>query len=232
MTTSSTDGTRKIQADRRSRGRPTVPPERIVATALAIVDEQGADALSMRALALRLDSGTATLYRHFADRNDLIAHIIDRVFGEVQRDAAELDLMSWQESCRAAAIAMFDALSQHRNVAPLLVEIVPLGPNAMRVRERCISMLLDNGFATELAARSWAALAHYVLGFAIQINTRASSSQVNAERLSAIFHGLDESQFPGTVAVADAMPVPLEDEFAFGLDLILTGLSQVHGADR
>ena len=46
---------------RRSPGRPPVPLERIVATALQIVDEEGADALSMRTLAQRLGSGTACL---------------------------------------------------------------------------------------------------------------------------------------------------------------------------
>src|SRR2546430_1768414 len=66
---------------RRGPGRPCLPLDRIVATALRIVDEQGADALSMRSLAQALDSGTATLYRHFANRAELIAQVVDRVFG-------------------------------------------------------------------------------------------------------------------------------------------------------
>ena len=40
---------------------------------MQIIDEEGADALSMRSLAQRLDSGTATLYRHFPNRAALIA---------------------------------------------------------------------------------------------------------------------------------------------------------------
>ncbi|MFK0108449.1 helix-turn-helix domain-containing protein [Streptomyces sp. NPDC091217] len=56
------------QLVRRPAGRPPVPPDRIIAMALRIVDEEGTEALSMRALAERLGSGTATLYRHFGKR--------------------------------------------------------------------------------------------------------------------------------------------------------------------
>jgi hypothetical protein len=120
---------------------------------------------------------------------------------------------------------MFDALSRHGKVAPLLIEQVPMGPNAMRVRENCIAVLLSSGFPPLLAARSWATLGRYVVGFATQINGHGAISHLTDRQLSAVFHHLDPSLFPATVAVADSMPVPLEDEFAFGLDLILTGLS-------
>jgi hypothetical protein len=69
-------------------------------------------------------------------------------------------------------------------------------------------------------------LARYVLGFAIQLaGSAAASGQQDAE-LSAAFHELDPSRYPATVAVADDLPVPLEEEFAFGLQLIVAGLEQ------
>jgi len=212
---------------RRSPGRPPVPPERIVATALRIVDDEGADALSMRTLAQGLDSGTATLYRHFANRAELVAQVVDHIFGEVELDADELTAMSWQQACRTVAHTMFDVLSRHRNVAPLLVEQVPIGPNAMVLRERCIAFLLDGGFPPDLAARSYATLARHVLGFAIQLKGPGATGGPDGAQLSSAFHGLDPALFPATVTVADSLPVPLEDEFAFGLDLILAGLGQL-----
>ena len=153
---------------RRSPGRPPIAVDRIVSTALQIVDEDGADALSMRTLAQRLDSGTATLYRHFTGRADLVAHVVDMVFGSVELDIARLSTMTWQEACKTAVHSMFDALRGHQNVAPLLAEDVPIGPNALAARERMIAFLLANGFPPPLAARSYATLARYVLGFAIQ----------------------------------------------------------------
>jgi TetR/AcrR family transcriptional regulator, tetracycline repressor protein len=100
----------------------------------------------------------------------------------------------------------------------------------MAHRERCIAVLLDNGFPPPLAARAYATLARYVLGFAIQLHT-PSTGHFDAARLSATFRNLDRSVFPATVAVADSLPVPLEDEFAFGLELILEGLGQLRAGD-
>jgi AcrR family transcriptional regulator len=208
----------------RTRGRPAIPLDRIVTTALQIVDDEGADALSMRTLAQRLDSGTATLYRHFTGRADLIAHVVDLVFGSVEIDAAKVSAMPWQEACKAAAYAMFDVLRRHPNVAPLLGADVLIGPNAMAGREGLIAILLDNGFPPALAARSYATLARYILGFAIQLTSHRDD--LDDAGLSQVFQNLDPRQFPAIVKVADSLPVPLDDEFAFGLDLIIDGLTQ------
>jgi AcrR family transcriptional regulator len=195
--------------------------------ALRIVDEEGADALSMRTLAQRLDSGTATLYRHFAGRAELIAHVVDRVFGEAEFSAEDLAAMSWQEAWQAVATTMFGALSRHGNVAPLLAGQVPIGPNAMAVRERCIAVLLDNGFPPQLAARAYATVARYVLGFAIQLGVQPSAGQPDGDWASAVFRASDPSVFPATAAVAGLLPMPLKDEFAFGLELLVQGLDRL-----
>jgi AcrR family transcriptional regulator len=213
----------KQQANRRAPGRPPVPLDRIVATALQIVDRDGADALSMRTLAQRLDSGTATLYRHFAGRADLIAHVVDRVFGTIELDAETIPSMTWQEACKAGAHSMFDALRAHPNVAPLLADGVPVGPHALAAREGLIAILLDNGFPPALAALSYATLARFILGFAIQ---QSGSDGPDDASLTRIFRDLDPQTFPATVVVADHIPVPLDDEFRFGLELIVDGLTQ------
>ncbi|MEH0449191.1 MULTISPECIES: TetR/AcrR family transcriptional regulator [unclassified Streptomyces] len=203
-----------------------MPLERIVATALKIVDEEGSDALSMRTLAQRLGSGTATLYRHFDNRAVLIAHVVDRMFAGVEPNSAELRSMGWQQALGAVAHAMFDALARHRNAARLMVEQIPLGPNAMALRERCIAVLLDSGFPPRVAAHAYATLARYVLGFAMQAGGHGGAGSDDAA-LSADFRSVDPELFPATVAVAGSMPVPIEDEFSFGLELLLSGLARL-----
>lgn len=179
----------------------------------------------MRTLAQRLESGTATLYRHFGNRATLITHVVDRVFGEVDLAAESLARLSWDQACRTVAQAMFEALGRHRKIAPLLMEQTPTGPNAMLLRERCLAVLLDGGFPPDLAARAYATLARYVLGFAIQL--AGSGDDAEQERASAHFRHVSPTEFPATLAVVDSLPVPLEDEFAFGLELIIGGLRQV-----
>jgi AcrR family transcriptional regulator len=215
---------------RRSRGRPALPLDRIVTTALQIVDDEGADALSMRALAQRLNSGTATLYRHFTSRADLVAAVVDMMFGAIELNVAALNASPWQDACKVAAHSMFDVLRRHRNVASLLADDVPVGPNALAAREQMLAFLLANGFPPALAAQSYATLSRYILGFAMQLTD--SRGNLGEAPLTQIFHNLDPSQFPATVAVADSLPVPFEDEFAFGLDLIIDGLIQALHRER
>ena len=205
----------------RSRGRPSMPLERILAAALELVDEQGADALSMRSLAQRLGSGTATLYRHFAGRSELVALMVDRMIGET--DLPAVASMPWQQACISLAQNMFDALSRHGNVASLLIGHVPMGPHALARRELVLSVLLDNGFAPAVAAHAYATLSRYVLGFAIQASGSAVAGAQDAE-LSAKFQALDPARYPATVAAADALPVPLQEEFEFGLRLVVAGM--------
>jgi len=212
----------------RCRGRPALPLERILAAALELVDQQGADALSMRSLAQRLGSGTATLYRHFANRAELVAMVIDHILGEVDLAPLAAAALPWQQSCTLFAQNMFEALSRHGHIAPLLIEYTPMGSNTLANRELCLSILLNNGFRPAIAAHAYATLARYVLGFAIQLSgSIAGAGQQDAE-LSAAFHHLDPSRYPATVAVADELPVPLEEEFEFGLQLIVGGLEALH----
>jgi AcrR family transcriptional regulator len=209
----------------RSRGRPALPPDRILAAALELVDEQGADALSMRSLAQRLGSGTATLYRHFGSRSELVALVVDRMIGEI--DMRSIASLPWQQACMSFAQSMFDALGQHGNVASLLIGHVPVGLNALAQRELVLSVLLDNGFAPAAAAHAYATLARYVLGFAIQLSGSTSATAEGDAAVAAAFHQLDPSRYPATVAVADELPVPLEEEFEFGLRLIVAGLERL-----
>lgn len=206
----------------RTRGRPPVPKERIVATALKLVDEEGAEALSLRVLAQRMDSSTATLYRHFSNRAELINHVIDHTFGGVPVQADELRSLGWADACRAMATWMFENLRNHPNVAPLLLAQAPTGPNAMALREVALQVLLDAGFSPPIAIRCYATLARFVLGFAIQLNGEESEDAALAEA----YRNSGENSLAATAAVAHFGPVPLEDEFSFGLDLLLTGLAQ------
>ena len=67
----------------------------------------------MRSLAQRLGSGTATLYRHFASRSELVAVVVDRMLGE-GLDMRAIAALPWQQACMSFAQHMFDALSAAR----------------------------------------------------------------------------------------------------------------------
>ncbi|MEU1191294.1 hypothetical protein [Streptomyces sp. NPDC005859] len=70
------------------------------------------------------------------------------------------------------------------------------------------------------------------VGFAIQLRGHHEAGQPGSDaQASAVFRAADPSLFPATAAVADWLPVPLEEEFPFGLELVLDGLSRLRVGD-
>jgi AcrR family transcriptional regulator len=211
----------------RRRGRPQIPFDRIVATAVEILDEAGIDGLSMRSLADRLGSGTATLYRHVAGKDELLALAVDQVLGELVLEAPA-EANTWQDAVRLGATGLFAVLSRHRGVGPLLVSHAPVGPNGLRVREQALAVLLDAGFAPKSAGRAYTAIAHYVVGSAIQQSSSGAPEAVDEDQIRLLFRGLDGKRFPATRATARYVPgTSVEAEFVFGLDLLIAGLTQL-----
>lgn len=215
------------------RGRPPVDNGKFIDTALKLIDEVGVQALTLRMLADALGSGTATLYRHFAGKDELLAHVVDRILGEVRPAPGELEGKSWREAVTAGAEAFYDTLRKHPNALPLLVARVPVGPNGLVNRERVIGLLLGFGFPVDLAARAFTAIGHYVVGFAIQQHGPGAALPEDQPELLDYYRSLDPVAYPATTAAAEELTsVPLREEFRFGLNLLLDGLErarQAHG---
>jgi AcrR family transcriptional regulator len=210
-----------MSATKASPGRPSVPLAHILEVALQIVDTEGADALTLRYLAKKLNSGTATLYRKFQSREDLVAQVVDLLFLQMETTMPDITGLDWREACRLLATHMFTVLGNHRGAARLLLESFPNGSSAMRQRERIFDLFLSNGFSAPLAAKAYATLARFVLGFAIQLPDHKSFQQAGA------FENVEWTHFPATLSVIKDLPVPLEVEFSFGLNLMINGLAEI-----
>lgn len=217
---------------KRSPGRPKIPPDRIVEAAKEIIDAHGIDALSMRAIAEHLDSGTATLYRHFSSRTKLIGYVVDRILSEASLDLDDDEPRDWQSIVAFSARSMYALLNRYKGIAALLAESIPVGPNSMERRERLIGLLLANGFSAEVASRAYATIARFVLGFAIQHSDQGDSVANASQPTSLYRRGVDSEKYPALHAVARHLPIGLEDEFEFGLQLILSGLSLLKEGKR
>ena len=94
----------------------------------------------------------------------------------------------------------------------------------MALRERCVAVLLKAGFEASLATRAYVTLARYVCGLAIQLNHENGAGGRRDEVSVAALRSVDPARFPAVHSIAEALPVPVEEVFPFGLDLILSGL--------
>jgi AcrR family transcriptional regulator len=206
--------------------------DRVVGTSLELIDEVGPDDFGMRLLAKRLGSSTATLYRHFSGKGEIFVHVLDHVFGEIPRHLAGISAGStWQVKLTGSAEAMFRTLRQHPRVVPLFDGQIPLGPHALAGREAALGILLASGFPPEAAARAYTAVGHYIIGFAVQLGSELTSGQTDNHEIREFYGSLDPAHFPATLASAPYLPSSLDDEFCFGLQLIVDGLAK-HLSER
>ena len=217
---------RRPRPAERTRGRPPRSFGPIVTAAAELIDEDGLSAFSMRVLAKRLDTSTATLYRHVASREELMVHVVDRMLGELRASATRGSRpRTWQAAARRRLLLFRRVLSEHPNLLALLSAQVPIGPNGLAVREETIAELVAFGFPVELAARVYTTLSHYVIGFLAQEHAPGSRGSAQAAALGAYYRGLDPALYPSTVAAAGALTtVSSKDEFLEGLQFILDGI--------
>ncbi|TMR09369.1 TetR/AcrR family transcriptional regulator [Nonomuraea turkmeniaca] len=142
----------------RKAPRQTLTLERIVAEAVALLDEEGADRLTMRRLAERLDTGSTTLYWHVKTKDDVLDLALDAVFGEVPLpDPAG----GWQAAVRELIGGWRAALLRHPWSATMLDRPL-MGPNALERTEFLYQTLTGAGFTAPQAAAY--SLSNYVMG--------------------------------------------------------------------
>jgi AcrR family transcriptional regulator len=214
----------------RAEPQPRVPItlDRIIAGALELIDRDGLDALSMRNLAAELGTGTTTLYRYVAGKDEVLVLVADAVLGET-RLRRPLDGAGWREVLEELAHSMRAALSHHPNVAALFATAVPVGPNSLRGRELSLGVLRACGFNETLAADVYTALAHQVLASVLQ----EPMDDFRAGRLGAaksltlrdFYRSLPADQYPHVVELADQLTSRTAlEEFEFGLGCLLDGV--------
>jgi AcrR family transcriptional regulator len=202
--------------------------DRIVAGALELIDREGLGALSMRNLATELGTGTTTLYRHVAGKDEVLVLVADAVLGENQGHRAVAG-MGWREVLEELARSMRTAVGSHPNVAALFATAVPVGPNSLRGKELILGVLRERGFDATLAADVYTALAHLALASVLQepMNDFRSGGLGTSKSLTLrdFYRSLSADQYPHLVEMADELTSrTATEEFEFGLGCLLDGV--------
>lgn len=201
--------------------------ERIVTATLALIDADGLDALTMRRLADELSTGSASLYRHVASRDELVVLVIDHVIGEVRLPPEDL---SGRTRVEWLAHELRRVLLSHPNLASSLTASPLVGPNARRGTRVALESLLAAHFPPEVAIPAYLALVEYVFGsvsFDIGGARPLASGRTPADQEPAGARPEERPASPHwSVTSSDgAMEAPsAEQVFAFGLAAFLDGL--------
>ena len=208
----------------------------IVDAALAIVDREGLDAMTMRTVAHALGTGAASLYAHVRSKEELLELVVERVIGEV-RLPGDPDPARWREQVKELAREMRAVFASHRDLARASFARVPLGENALRGSEWMIGALRAGGIADPVVALACDLLPLYVMAIAYEeglyLAESASPEEFDAffAQMRDYFASLPVSRFPGIVSLAGPLTASADvDRFEFGLDVLLAGLEAISRA--
>ena len=129
--------------------------------AAAIVGAEGIDALTMRRVASELRASPMAIYRHVADKDELLVALLDRLAATVPRPAMPADP---RERVLAACRAMRDGLAMYPWVVDVLAQGDLIAPSILWVLEEIVAGLVACGLSHERAADGYRAIWQYTVG--------------------------------------------------------------------
>lgn len=213
---------------RRTPPNPPLDAERIVDAAVALADEAGIDALSMRALAGRLGVQAMSLYHHLPGKDALLNAVVDRVFAEIEiPEAGE----PWRDAVWRRTVSARAALHRHPWAVGLLDSRSRPGPATLRHHDAVIGCLRRAGFSLAETAHAFAVVDAYLYGFALQEASLPFGDAEDARDAAEALAGAPaEASYPYLAELA-ARHVATPDydygaSFAIGLNAILDGLER------
>jgi AcrR family transcriptional regulator len=211
--------------NRRPRRRALDRPQ-IVGAALALLDEVGLDALTMRRLGDALGVEAMSLYRHVPGRAALLDGIHEAILGELG-DLERARRGPWTEAVRANARAFRCVLVAHPNALVLFATRPAVTPASLVHVDRGLAILRKAGFSVGDALSAFQTIVTFVVGHAL-----STHAVVPSEDLSSVAYDAVEGLPALTEAAAILSERDLDAEFEFGLDALVRGLAARLAAKR
>jgi AcrR family transcriptional regulator len=222
---------RPAPVSRRQRpAKPALSQETIVDAAMALLESDGLDGVSMRRVAQALDTGPASLYVYVKSRDDLVALIMDRIAGAIPVPAAEVG-GDWREQLVDLMLAAITELGRYPGVAVAMFATVPTGPNSLALTEAMLRLLAQGGLSRQ--AQAWA-----VDLLALYLAAAATEATIHTERGSAehldndvhtevrdVFAGLPAQQYPSITDLHRELTYGTgEQRTRWSIDALLNGI--------
>jgi AcrR family transcriptional regulator len=203
--------------------------ERVLEAAVALADREGLEALTMRRLADELGAGAMSLYHHVANKEELLAGMIDVVFSEIELPTTDVD---WRTAMRRRGRSTRAALNRHRWAVGRM-EGTHSGLSNARVHEAVLGCLREAGFSVEATIQAMSVQDAYIYGFALQ-ETDLPFETAEESAAVAEAQGFDQEalakEFPYLAEVVAGhvakVGYDFTEAFEYGLDLILDALEQ------
>lgn len=227
--------TRNSRPQRRNQA---LSRERIIATAIELLDAGGEGALTVRALTERLATGSGAIYYQVGTRDELLNAVTEAVVTAALAAGPGGDAATPGDEIRLVALALFDAIAAHPWLATrLILQVVrnPVGPVTVGIFERIGRQVGALGVPRDSWFDATSTLVHYILG-AISQNARidGDASHVEPDReeffdaTATAWRELDPQTYPFMHAIAGRISRHDDrEQFLTGIAVVLDGLTRL-----
>jgi AcrR family transcriptional regulator len=208
--------------------------DRVLRAAVEVADRGGLGALTMRRLGQELGVEAMSLYKHVANKDEILDGLAEIVVGEIELPAPGED---WRPAMRRRATSARAVFARHSWAASVLESRRNPGPATLRYYDAVIGNLRGAGFPVALAAHAFALLDGFLRGFTGQEQTLSFDTPAElTEVTGSILASFPAEEYPhlAEMAVEHILKPGYDfaDEFEFGLDLILDGLERLLAESR
>ncbi len=222
---------RSARRDGRGKAAPPhdpITPERIADAALRVIDTDGLEGLTVRALGQELGVGTMTLYWYVRNKDEVLELVADRLLADVSFPSSEPD---WRVSVREGCASVRAALHRHARAVPIIVGRGSFGPNGLRMTEASIAVFRAAGFDPDVAADAYFTISNFVTGFCIfetsslgYRNRPDLDMREYGQMLRQYVDSLPPGLYPNLQAsAARIFGHDLDERFAFGVECLISG---------
>jgi AcrR family transcriptional regulator len=199
----------------------------VLREAIALLDAEGYDALTMRRLAERLGVVPMALYRHVTNKDDLLAGLLDLAVTFVP--IPPLDI-GWRAGLGGLARSIRATMLAHPGVVTPLVAQPNLGPHSLLLAEYGLALMRTAGFSDEVAIRAPNAVIVYTIGYvALEVPRLEFAARVlegTSQPLTIDYEALPSELFTHTLVLRPGPEEFInEAQFEFGLERILDGIA-------
>ena len=208
--------------------RETLNRERVLRAAMALADERGIAAVTMRELGRGLGVEAASLYNHVAGKDDLLDGMVELAIAEIDVPGGGV---GWKESMRRRAISTREVFARHSWVAALHDSRDRTGPNSLSYVDGVLGVLIRAGFSPAAAANAFLVVDSYIYGFERRRSSLGmEEGATGADAAQEVVAAIPEGAYPNALRVAaEFATVPFDQDaaFDFGLGLMLDGLERL-----
>jgi TetR/AcrR family tetracycline transcriptional repressor len=200
---------------------------RVVAAALAIVDRDGLDGLTMRALGRELEVDPMAVYYWFPNKQAILQGVVEAILSDISVPA-DWAPERWQDAALAIAREYRAALLRHPNALPVASTQPVMTMAGIGMIEQALRGLMAGGLTPGAALEAVDTAAAFVIGDCmVHAGVTPGTEPVAAEDIAQAYAGIDAIRFPNLArAMAEAATLLGDDELQFqtGLDALVRGL--------